>query len=242
MLKSVDVEKLLFIDIETVPEVYDYEQLEAPLKLLWERKVKNFLNKNSASEVYNNRAGIYAEFAKVACVSFGFLQFNKDLNDYEMRIKSIADKNEHNLLKKFSELVIQSFSSIHRFSFCGHNIKEFDIPFLCRRLVINGLSIPDVLDLSGLKPWEVSHLDTLDLWKFGDRKNYSSLALIAHKLKIPTPKDDIDGSDVARVFYEEDDLERIVKYCSKDVITVARLVMRFKSIDLIKDENVIYVD
>jgi len=242
MLKSVDIEKLLFIDIETVPEVYQFEDLNDDLKKLWEQKVKNFLHKNSASEIYNNRAGIYAEFAKIVCISIGFLQYNNDIEAYEMRIKSIANKNEKDILIAFSDLVIQSFGSIHRFSFCGHNIKEFDIPFMCRRLVINGLAIPDVLDLSGLKPWEVSHIDTLDLWKFGDRKNFSSLALLANKLKIPTPKDDISGKDVARVFYEDDDLERIVKYCAKDVITVARLVMRFKSTELIKDENVIYVD
>jgi len=242
MLKSVDIEKLLFIDIETAPEVYNYNDLSSVLQQLWQKKVKHFIAKQSAEEVYKNRAGIYAEFAQIICISFGFLVFNQATEAYEMRIKSIANRDEKVLLQEFSEMIIKSFSSIHRFSFCGHNIKEFDIPFICRRLIINQLVIPDVLDFSGLKPWEINHIDTLDLWKFGDRKNFSSLSLIAHKLNIPTPKDDIDGSDVARVFYEDDDLDRIIKYCSKDVITVARLLMRLKGIDLIKDENVIYVE
>jgi len=239
-MNHIKLKKMLFIDIETVPATYHFHQLSKSKRKLWADKVNRYQNDDiNIEDLYEKKAGILAEFGQIICIAVGFITGNR--SPYQMRIKAFASKDEKEVLLPFMQLLNQSFQNVHQFYFCGHNIKEFDIPYLCRRMVINGLTLPNALNLSGLKPWEVNHIDTLELWKFGDRKHYTSLNLLASILGVSSPKDDIQGKDVARVFWEEDDLERIVTYCKKDVVTVAQVMLRFKQEPLIKDEHVFLV-
>jgi predicted PolB exonuclease-like 3'-5' exonuclease len=226
------IENILFLDIETVPVTYKYSDLDKTSKELWDRKWQFF--KETPPEKQYEKAGIFAEFAKVVCIGVGF--YNKK----KFRIKSLASANEVEILKEFSHLLEQHFNSSSHL-LCAHNGKEFDFPFLCRRFLINNLPLPKVLQIQGLRPWEVKHIDTLDLWKFGDVKNYSSLNLLAHVLGIPSPKDDMDGSLVSRTFYEDRNLAKIEAYCKKDVITLARVYNRFAGTGDLNDEDIIFV-
>ena len=225
-LSDSELNKVIFLDIETVPQQKEFELLSEEQKKLWEQKAKfDSAYKSgeiSLSDTYQ-RAGIYAEFGKIICISFGYVALEK--GQRELRIKSISDKDEKNLLSKLLKL-IQGFDKDTLL--CAHNGKEFDFPYICRRLLINGLNVPSMLNLAGKKPWEIQHLDTLEMWKFGDYKNYTSLELLAHVFGIKTPKDDIDGSKVASVYYIEKNLKRIVEYCQKDVATLAQLYLKMK--------------
>ncbi len=189
----------------------------------------------SPEEVYE-RAGIYAEFAKVVCVSVGFFKDEGDSRTF--RIKSFSDDDEREVLLELAEVLRRYFHSSGGL-LCAHNGKEFDFPFLARRYIVNQLRMPRVLDLAGKKPWEVSHLDTMDLWKFGDYKHYSSVALLTYALGLPSPKDDISGADVAKVYYEEKGLERITRYCEKDVIAIARILLRFKTEPDLEEDQIV---
>lgn len=231
MLENINISKVLFLDVETVPLVYKYTDLDENVRKLWDTKFR--YQQTETQETQYQKAGVYAEFAKVVCISVGFF------NEKSFRIKSFFGNDEKQLLQEFSTLLNEHFSR-KEYLLCAHNGKEFDFPFLCRRMLINGLKIPKTLNIAGKKPWEVNHLDTTELWKFGDYKNYTSLNLLANIFNIPTPKDDIDGSDVARVYWENKDLERIATYCQKDVITVAQLLLRFKGEPLIEHSDIIY--
>lgn len=230
---------ILFIDIETVSEFAAYESLSSEMKEFWKSKSR-FWMKNEGyqeedlPELYQQKAGIYAEFAKVVCISAGII-YSKD-NKNQLRIKSFYGDDEKQVLENFSDLLNSNFNKPDKNKICGHNIKEFDIPFLSRRMLINGVKLPEILNIAGKKPWEVMHLvDTMELWKFGDFKNYTSLALLATVLGIKSPKDDIDGSMVGRVYYDEHDLDRIVTYCEKDVKTVAQIYLKMNCLPLIED-------
>lgn len=236
-MNHIRLKQLLFIDIETVPVEPEYKDLTKAMQQLFADKTKYYKTDASLDELYIQKAGILAEFGKIVCIGLGYLTGKAE--SYQMRVTAIANKNETSLLKTFLDLLNKSFNNVNKFSFCGHNIKEFDIPYICRRILVNGLPLPDALNISGLKPWEINHIDTLNLWKFGDRKHYTSLNLLANILNIPTPKNDIDGSDVARVFWQENDLERIAQYCKKDVITVAQLLMRFKQKPLLNEDEIV---
>lgn len=238
MLQQYSIEDVMFIDIETVPQHPSFHEMDEEFQLLWDKKSTFFRTEDqSAADVYQ-RAGIYAEFGKIVCISAGVVV--KQKGDLFMRAKSFSDHDEKKLLQEFGEM-LNAWCSNPRHQICGHNVKEFDFPYIARRMLINGLSLPSVLNIAGKKPWEVKFLDTLDLWKFGDYKNYTSLALLTKVFNIPTPKDDIDGSQVAQVYYEENDLERIAIYCEKDIMATAQLFLRFKGEDLIKEENLIRV-
>jgi predicted PolB exonuclease-like 3'-5' exonuclease len=229
---------ILFLDIETVPQEPNYNALADEWKELWDTKSSSLL-KHHAEETKESlypRAGIYAEFGKIVCISCGVLHGTGEHK--KIVIKSFAGDNEKILLYEFS-LMLTSWSANTTRFLCAHNGKEFDFPYLCRRMVINELPIPSLLNASGKKPWEISHIDTMELWKFGDFKNYTSLNLLAHTLGIPTPKDDIDGSKVWEVYWIEKNIERIVTYCQKDVITVAQVFLRMQGEPLIKNENVV---
>lgn len=230
MLEHIKTDNILFLDIETVPQVYDYASLNDEFKKLWDHRCRN--QKTETAEELYKKSGIYSEFAKIICISVGF--FHKK----EFRIKSFSGDDEKQILLDFAELLNKHYHKKDDL-LCAHNGKEFDFPFIARRMLVNSVQIPKILNISGKKPWEVNHLDTMELWKFGDYKNYTSLNLLAAVFQIPTPKDDIDGSDVARVYWEEKDLERIVKYCCKDVLTVAQLLLRFKGEPLIEQESVV---
>lgn len=236
MLKNLNIEVVLFLDIETVPNHYNFDELDETTKELWDKKSAYFQKDGlDAKDVYE-RAGIYAEFGKIVCISVGFLA-QRD-GEQVIRLRSFANHDEKTLLQDFCNLLNTYYSS-PRHILCGHNAKEFDFPFIARRLLINGLPLPGPLDIAGKKPWEISHLDTMELWKFGDYKNYTSLNLLAHVFGIPTPKDDISGADVARVYYEENDLERIAAYCQKDVVTVIQLVLKYRGQELIHPDYII---
>lgn len=227
-----NLDKILFLDIETVPVTYKYGDLNESTRELWDRKWQ--FNKETNGEKQYDKAGIFAEFAKVICIGVGYYNAGK------FRIKAFSGENETEILTQFSELVNQHFQTSSHL-LCAHNGKEFDYPFLCRRFLINNMPLPKILRIQGLKPWEVKHLDTMDLWKFGDVKNYSSLNLLAHVLGIPSPKSDMDGSLVSKTFYEEKNLKKIADYCKKDVITLARVYNRFAGAGNLLDEDIIFV-
>jgi 3'-5' exonuclease len=193
----------------------------------------------TAAAFYSQRAGVMAEFSKIICISMGY--FRREAKQVQLRIKSFYGDDEQGLLTRMLEALKELEAVNNRWSFTGHNIKEFDIPFLCRRLVANGITIPQYLDFQNMKPWDVNMLDTFQYWRFGDFKNYTSLNLLAATLGVPSPKDDMDGSMVADVYYRQQDLQRIVHYCQKDVITVANIVRRFKNLPVLTDEEVVVV-
>ena len=230
-MATIKLENILFLDIETVPVHYKYEQLSETEKNLWNKKM--LFAKDKTSEEHYLKAGVYSEFAKVICIGLGFYHENK------FRVKCIAGDNEKELLIEFSKLVTQFFNKPEH-HFCAHNGKEFDFPFLCRRMVVHRIALPKNMDMQGKKPWEVKHLDTMEMWRFGDYKNFTSLNLLAYVLNIPSPKDDLDGSMVAKAFYEENGLDRIKKYCLKDVITLARVYQSFTGRETIADSDIVY--
>ncbi len=236
MIRDIPVENILFLDIETIPASPSYEDVPELFKRLWDKKADNIKrNENDTPGSLYPRAGIYAEFGKVICISAGYFR-NK-----EFRIKSFYGDDETVLLGRFCQMLNSHFSSSDKF-LCAHNGKEFDFPFLARRILIQGLKLPFILDTAGRKPWEVQHLDTMELWKFGDYKHYTSLELLAAVFDIPTPKDDISGADIHRVYWQEHDLERIRTYCQKDVLTVARLFLAYQQQPGISDEQVMLID
>ncbi|WP_143306957.1 ribonuclease H-like domain-containing protein [Chitinophaga vietnamensis] len=240
MLPNIGLDQLLLLDIETTPGVKAFEQLPEQMQSLWREKLAKIAPvSENEDEGYADRAGIYAEFGKIVCISVGF--FNLEDNRYHLRLKSFYHDDEAIVLSGFLELINKFHARVPRFQFAGHNIKEFDIPFICRRSVIHQLSLPQPLQLHGLKPWEVPMLDTLQLWRFGDFKHYTSLKLLTAVMGIDTPKDDIDGSMVGKVYWEDHDLARIATYCEKDVLAVAQLLLRFKRLPLLKPEEVIIV-
>lgn len=235
MLDDVKVENVLFLDVETVPGVASFESLDPALQMLWDKKSKYFREENeTAADVYQ-RAGIYAEFGKIVCISAGVAFIRNGQRCF--RLKSFASDDERELLNGFAAL-LNTFGSDSSKNICGHNIKEFDIPYIARRMLINGIKLPKMIDVAGKKPWEVKFIDTLELWKFGDYKNYTSLNLLTTIFGIPSPKDDIDGSEVAGVYYNDNDLARIAAYCEKDVLATAQLFLRFKGEPLIDAELV----
>jgi len=220
---------ILFIDIETVPLVYDYNELDETTRDLWNRKWQ--YNRDNTPEQHYTKAGIYAEFAKVVCIGLGYIHQNR------FRVTTYTSDDEAEVLNRFAQLLQEKFNT-DRHVLCAHNGKEFDFPFLCRRMLINHITLPRLLRIQGLKPWQVPHLDTMELWKFGDIKNFTSLNLLAHVLGFPSPKDDIEGSMVAKTWYEEKNPERISKYCRKDVITLARVYLRFAGERNIEDADI----
>lgn len=235
MIDNYLAKDILFIDIETVPQSSSFDELDDDFKRLWDKKSSFFRSEEDAPADNYQRAGIYAEFGKIVCISAGFII---DKEERFFRIKSFYSDDEKQLLTDFIE-VLTNWEKDANHQICGHNIKEFDIPYIARRILINGLALPKIINIAGLKPWEVKFIDTLELWKFGDYKSYTSLDLLTKIFNIPTPKDDIDGSQVSKVYYEENDLQRIADYCEKDVLATAQLFLRYRNEDLISEENVI---
>lgn len=232
-----DLSKILFIDIETVPQEYAWRHLDEHTAKLFSDKTRFEQERNgkTAEELWSDRGGILAEFGKIICIGVGSL--HRENGDQKLRITSFHGANEYDVLTRFTDLLNRHYDSDDHW-LCAHNGKEFDFPYIARRCVINNIRLPRVLDIGGLKPWEVGHLDTMNMWSFGDRKAYTSLALLTHILGIPTPKDDITGADVARVFYEENGLERIATYCRKDVVATVQLYLRLLGRTLVDREHI----
>lgn len=237
-MASFPANNILFLDIETVPQFPAYSALPGDWKKLWDIKsttISKYHEGQSNEELYP-RAGIYAEFGKIICISCGILQGNT--GQRKLLLKSFAGDDEKILLLQFTAMLNKWAEGEPKY-LCAHNGKEFDFPYICRRLIINTLPTPALLNIAGKKPWEVNHFDTLELWKFGDYKSFTSLNLLAHVLGIQTPKDDIDGSMVWDVYWNEKNLPRIITYCQKDVVTVAQVLLRLNGEELLKPENII---
>lgn len=237
MLDKIHLQNILFLDIETVPEVHKFNELDETTQSLFADKTAYQRKEDVSPEEFYKRAGIWAEFGKIVCISVGYFVIKNDVRQF--RTTSFFG-DETKILQDFSNLLQNHFNS-PQIVLCGHNIKEFDLPFIGRRMVIHGLEIPSKLNLIGKKPWEIPHLDTMELWKFGDYKHYTSLKLLTHILGIPSPKNDIDGSQVAEVFYVENDIDRIIIYCEKDVLAVAQVVLKLKRQPILTDNEVISV-
>ncbi len=234
MLENIRPDDILFIDIETVPAVSSYSLLGPEMQSLWDRKSNQFRSEDESVEDAYERAGIYAEFGKIVCISAGLI---KERDPFSFRLKSFYGDDERSLLMEFTSM-ISRFSKNKEVLLCAHNGKEFDYPYIARRLIINKLKIPEILDNAGKKPWEIKLLDTMDLWKFGDYKSYTSLDLLTSILGISTPKDDIDGSMVAAIYWNDRDIKRIVRYCEKDVLAVAQVLLRFMNLPQIEIDRV----
>ncbi|HRC32558.1 MAG TPA: 3'-5' exonuclease [Bacteroidia bacterium] len=237
MLGNIPIEHILFLDIETVPLQASFDELNEVQRKLWLHKA-SFLKKdeNQTDEEFYSRAGIYAEFGKIVCISCGFITTHK--GERQFRTKSFFNDDEQIILAEFAKLLNIHFSRYESL-LCAHNGKEFDFPFIARRMIINKIAIPFALDIASKKPWEVPHLDTMELWKFGDYKNYTPLNVLANVLGIESPKNDIDGSMIHQIYWQEKDLQRIAKYCTKDVITVAQILLWFKGLPYLNADEII---
>lgn len=233
----VPLQNILFLDIETVSQYASYEGLPEEWKELWSKKAEGLLRnkENQTVATVYERAGIYAEFGRIICISCGVLLING--SQKKLLLKSFSGDDEKEILSSFCDMLTKWAFEGNKY-LCAHNGKEFDFPYLCRRMVINDVCVPAMLAVSGKKPWEVNHLDTMELWKFGDFKSFTSLNLLAHALGIPTPKDDIDGSMVGSIYWNSHDIPRIVHYCQKDVITVAQVYLRLTREAIIQPENI----
>lgn len=242
-----NTEGILFLDIETVSQQREFDALDEDSKEFWKKKARNILTADkqedltAISTAYTERAAIFSEFGKIICISVGYLYHNEDGRMF--RVKSFAGDDEKAILTSFIDLINTRYSKPDKAGFCGHNIREFDLPYICRRCVIHGIKLPDILDIRNKKPWDVKYvLDTLELWRFGDFKHYISLALLAHILDIPTPKDDIDGSKVGHVYWQENDIDRIRIYCQKDVVTTAHIYCRLSGEEFAVPDHIHIVD
>lgn len=234
---TTNIANILFLDIETIPCAPSYYDMAQGLQPFWDHKAANLdrTGEMSSEELFN-RAGIYAEFGRIVCISVGFVRLSEN-NKPEIHIKSFAEHDENKLLLEFCDLL----EKLPRNNLlCAHNGKEFDFPYICRRLVVNALPIPSLLQIMGKKPWEVAHIDTMELWKFGDRKSFTSLALLAEILQVPTPKDEMDGSMVHEVYQTEGGLEQITEYCQKDVVALIQVYQRMMNMPITPSESVIY--
>jgi uncharacterized protein YprB with RNaseH-like and TPR domain len=234
MLTRINLEHILFLDIETIPQHPNFGELESSTKALWEQKTQYQRKDDYSPEEFYPRAGIWAEFGKIICISVGYFKNKGDRRNF--RVTSFYG-DEDKILVEFKSLLETHFSRPHHL-LCAHNGKEFDFPYIARRMIINGIELPFKLNLFGKKPWEIPHLDTMELWKFGDYKTFTSLKLMAHVLGIPSPKDDIDGSQVRDVYYEDKDIDRIVIYCEKDTITVAQILLRLRNESILADDEI----
>jgi predicted PolB exonuclease-like 3'-5' exonuclease len=240
MFESILPEDILFVDIETVPQQRNFEELPEQFQKHWEKKSSFFRSESeNAADVYE-RAGIYAEFGRIICISAGVIVQKKGERFY--RVKSFYDQDEKKLLSEFNDM-LEKFTANSTKKVCAHNGLEFDYPYIARRTLINGLKLPRLLDIAGAKPWEIKDklLDTLQMWKFGDYKNYTSLDLLCAVFGIPTPKDDIDGSMVAKVYYQDGDIDRIIRYCEKDTLALANLLLKYKGEPIISADNLLIV-
>lgn len=238
-MHEIPFNNILFLDIETVPCVSDYEYLDSHGRYLWDKKAQTLTKTaDETPKTLFSRAGIYAEFGKIVCISCGIIA--TDGKENILRIKSFYGDNEKELLTNFSELLNKSFNDESKY-LCAHNGKEFDFPFIARRMLVNNLKIPAILNFQGKKPWEIRHIDTMELWKFGDYKHYTSLELLTYIFNIPTPKDDVDGSMVGAIYWHDGDLLRIVNYCQKDVLAVVNLFFKYYNEPILQSNQVIFL-
>lgn len=246
MLNDLDLSNVLVLDIETVCGVAHYDDLNPTMQYLWGIKSPQAQRlreeKLEPRDSYSEYAGIFAEFGKIVCISVGTFRTNKDTGELNFYVRSYYHHDERELLLDFADLLEKRYNSMKIHRLCGHNIKEFDLPYICRRMIINKVPLPTVLDIAGKKPWEVPHIDTLDYWKFGDYKSFTSLKLLCGVFNIPTPKDDIDGSQVGTTYWDQDDIERIQVYCRKDVVATAQVLLSYRMTPIMREDQIILVE
>ncbi len=235
MLSHIKFDRILFLDIETVPQYLSLSEAPDSYRRLWEKKAGYIKKENEQPDDIYHRAGIYAEFGKIICISTGMTVSREQKSFF--RIHTFRGDDEKSILIDFRSF-ISKISGNRELYLCAHNGKEFDFPYIARRMIVHGIQLPDILDIAGRKPWEVSHLDTMELWKFGDHKHYTSLELLAEIFGIPSPKTDIDGTMIAEVYWKNRDLKRIVEYCQRDVVTIAQIMRRYKGESPIKQEEI----
>ncbi len=233
-----DLKNILFIDIETVSETEYLSDLPDSLKSLWLKKAIYLKNDEEldADTFYLKKAGIYAEFGKIICIGIGGV-FEDESGEPSLKVKTIYHPSEADLLTEFRQ-ILERHKSGKNLKLCAHNGKEFDFPYICRRMLMHGIELPKVLKLLGKKSWEVPHLDTLELWKFGDYKHYTSLELLATIFGITSSKSEMNGSQVSHVYYVEKNMPKITKYCSADIVVLTQLYMKMNNFPLIKDEHI----
>jgi len=236
MLKNVQLQDLLVLDLETVSQFATFNELDEDWQELWTKKAGALNNADVNAALVYDRAAIYAEFGKIVCIGLGI--FHLVDGEINLKVKSISGHDEKAILLEFVDLLNTHFNIDGKHRLVAHNGKEFDFPFLCRRMLIHGIEIPNVLNIVGKKPWEIMHLDTMELWKFGDYKNYTSLNVLAKCFGIPSPKDDIDGSMVGYTYWQQNDLDRISVYCKKDIVTTAQILMKYKHLALIAPDKI----
>lgn len=234
MLYTLDLANILFLDIETVPQHHDFNGLDSETQQLWEQKTTYQRKEDITAEDFYERAGIWAEFGKIVCISVGYFVLKGETRHF--RVASFQGE-EKNLLQEFKHLLENHFNQAKHL-LCAHNGKEFDFPYIARRMLIHGIKLPYKLNLFGKKPWEIPHLDTMELWKFGDYKHFTALKLMAHVLDVPSPKEDMDGSMVRAVYYEDNDIDRIITYCELDVVTTAQVLLRLRGEPLLNDDEI----
>ena len=232
----VEVKNVLFLDIETVALTQNFKSLDPALQTLWKKKCEFIRHPEGLTpdEIYEQRAGIYSEFGKIICIGVG--KIFEEGGSLKLKTKAFAGDNENSVLEEFKAMLVKTDQE--KLMLCAHNGKEFDFPYICRRMLINGISLPRCLDLSGKKPWEIKHLDTLEMWKFGDYKNYTSLDLLATIFQIPSSKEDINGSQVNQVYYEEKNLEKIKDYCLRDVVVLTQLFLKMNGMETLHHDNI----
>ncbi len=235
MLNHIHLQDLLVLDIETVSQFGSFNELDEEWQELWTRKVGALNNPEINASLIYDRAAIYAEFGKIVCIGLGI--FHQENGETHLRVKAISGHNEKEILLEFAELLNTRFNQ-PKHKLVAHNGKEFDFPYLCRRMLINGINIPEILNVSGKKPWEINHIDTMELWKFGDYKNYTSLNVLAKCFGIPSPKDDIDGSMVGHTYWQLNDINRIADYCKKDIITTAQVLLKYRNLSALPEQKI----
>lgn len=239
------MQNILFLDVETVSQLSTFDEIDGHGRQLWKQKIGYMARREERewldedfSNSYKDKAAIYAEFGKIIVISAGIITQTKD--GPILRIKSFYGYNEKEILQSFCALLQQKFNDANYHVLCGHNIREFDIPYLCRRFCVNEINLPSILSIAGKKPWEIKFIcDTLELWKYGDHKNYTSLDLLAYTLGISSPKENLDGSKVGECYWNEKNLEKIKQYCERDVLTVAQVYLRMHNMPLIQEEQVV---
>jgi 3'-5' exonuclease len=236
-----ELRDILFLDIETVANTYDYNAMDERMKTQWSRKAGFLRREKDQSDegIYHERAGIYAEFGKIVCIAVGkFIE--TETGDLVLKTKTYAGDNERELLADFKSMIEKMDAAVLKL--CSHNGKEFDFPYICRRMLVNGISLPAALNMMGKRPWEIQHLDTMEMWKFGDYKHYTSLDLLAAIFGIPTSKHGMDGSQVNATYYRDNDLQKIKEYCVRDVVVLAQLFLKMRAINLSKELGVLNSD
>jgi DNA polymerase elongation subunit (family B) len=239
MLDQIKIGNILFLDIETVPLYPSLDAVTEHERILWDKKAVYLKKENETPEELYKRAGIFAEFGKIICISTGMIGLQD--SSRVLRLKSFFSDDEKELLTSFADLITRLCQK-REVDLCAHNGKEFDFPFISRRMLINGIKLPPILDTAGKRPWEVRHIDTLELWKFGDHKHYTSLDLLASVFGLESPKNDIDGSQVARVYWNDRNIRRIAEYCRRDVITLAQLLLKFKGESILREVEILVLD